>query len=70
MKNFIRPLILVSILKIVIGTLFASPETLKWFIPFVEHFTTNFGNPWEYFYNLGETMIFPYGPVMLYPLAL
>tara|TARA_B100000953_G_scaffold247709_1_gene209938 strand:+ start:696 stop:2723 length:2028 start_codon:yes stop_codon:yes gene_type:complete len=70
MKNFIRPLIFVSILKIVIGTLFASPETLKWFIPFVEHFTTNFGNPWEYFYNLGETMIFPYGPVMLYPLAL
>ena len=70
MKNFIRPLVLVSIFKIVMGLFFVSTDTAKWFMPFVEHFTTHFDNPWEYFYNQGENMIFPYGPVMLYPLAI
>jgi len=52
------------------GLFFVSTDTAKWFMPFVEHFTTHFDNPWEYFYNQGENMIFPYGPVMLYPLAI
>ena len=70
MKNFIKPLVLVSIFKIVMGFFFVSADTAKWFIPFVDHFITHFDNPWEYFYNQGENRIFPYGPVMLYPLAI
>ena len=65
-----RRIIFISLLKLLMGSLFASGDTYRWFIPFVDYFVTNFDNPWEYFYNLGENMIFPYGPVMLYPLAL
>jgi len=70
MSNFLKPIIFISLLKLLMGSLFASGDTYRWFIPFVDYFVTNFDNPWEYFYNLGENMIFPYGPVMLYPLAL
>ena len=69
MKNFIKPLIFVSILKIIVGSLFASQDARVLLMPFVDHFVTNFDNPWQYFYNLEKLNIFPYGPVMLYPLA-
>ena len=70
MQNFLKPIILISLFKILMGSFFASGDTHTWFIPFVDHFVTNFDNPWQYFYSIGETMVFPYGPIMLYPLAL
>ena len=70
MQNFLKPIIVVSLFKLLIGSFFASEDTYRWFIPFVDYFVTNFDNPWQYFYNIGEIMVFPYGPVMLYPLAL
>ena len=69
MKNFIKPLIFVSILKIILGSLFASQDARVLLMPFVDHFVTNYDNPWQYFYDLDKLTIFPYGPVMLYPLA-
>ena len=69
MKNFLKPLIFISIIKLILGSMFASQDTKILLMPFVEYFVQYFENPWEYFYNLGELIIFPYGPIMLYPLA-
>jgi hypothetical protein len=69
MKTFIKPLIFVSILKIIVGSIFASEDARMLLIPFVDHFVNNFDNPWQYFFDLNKLNIFPYGPVMLYPLA-
>lgn len=69
MKTFIKPLIFVSILKIIVGSVFASEDARMLLIPFVDHFVNNFDNPWQYFFDLNKLSIFPYGPVMLYPLA-
>ncbi len=69
MKNFLKPLILISVVKLILGSIFASQDTKILLMPFVEYFVQYFENPWAYFYNLGELDIFPYGPIMLYPLA-
>tara|TARA_Y100000768_G_scaffold378748_1_gene353548 strand:+ start:2025 stop:4052 length:2028 start_codon:yes stop_codon:yes gene_type:complete len=69
MKNFLKPLIIVSIIKLILGSMFASQDTKVLLMPFVEFFVQYFENPWEFFYYSGELTIFPYGPIMLYPLA-
>ena len=41
------------------------------FIPFINQFVLNhFQNPWEFFYALGTTRMFPYPPLMLWIMAL
>ncbi len=59
------------ILKIVIGTIFASPFLLEYFIPFVSYFTQSAGsNPYEHFTELGRPEAFPYPAGMLYILSI
>lgn len=56
-------------IKIILLFLFSSDYMLKLFIPFVEHFLSNFDNPWQYFYNNPAGVEFPYCPLMLYMLS-
>lgn len=59
------------IIKIVLGTVFASPFLLELFIPFVSHFTQSAGgNPYEHFAELNRPEAFPYPAGMLYILSL
>ncbi|MBX9830385.1 hypothetical protein K2X40_00365 [Candidatus Babeliales bacterium] len=57
-------------LKIVALVLFSSDYMQQLFVPFVQHFTHNFGNPWQYFFDCQSAVEFPYHPLMLYLLSL
>jgi uridine kinase len=69
---FAHPLFLgVLLLKLAAGSLFASKVLTDWFAPFVDYFVrSGFANPWEHFYQLGQTKAFPYPPGMLYVMSL
>jgi hypothetical protein len=56
-------------LKIALLILFSSDYVQKLFIPFIEHFLSNFDNPWQYFYKNPTGAEFPYSPLMLYVLS-
>lgn len=67
--SFNRWLLVIFLLKVVLLFLFSSDYVFKLFIPFVEHFLSNFDNPWQYFYTHASWVEFPYNPFMLYILS-
>lgn len=59
------------LLKICLGTFFASEILIELFIPFIDYFVSNgFANPYEYFFRLSNISYFPYPALMLYILSL
>jgi uridine kinase len=72
MKQFIsRNTLIVLVLKLLLGTLFASYFLRDLFIPFINYFIqSGFSNPWDHFLDKGVLKAFPYGPAMLYVLTL
>ncbi len=63
---FNKIFISVLLLKLISGTLFASHYLAGYFAPFVKYFVaSDFQNPWDYFYSIGELKAFPYPPLML-----
>ncbi|MBI5196131.1 MAG: uridine kinase [Nitrospirae bacterium] len=59
--------IIVFFFKLVLLLIFSSDFQNKLFMPFVQHFLANGGNPWQYFYETSNKPdIFPYHPLMLY----
>ncbi|MBI5417183.1 uridine kinase [Candidatus Poribacteria bacterium] len=65
----ISSIVLISIVKIYLLLFFSSDYQNKLFIPFLNHYLSNFNNPWEYFYNNPTGAEFPYHPIMLYILS-
>lgn len=61
------PIFLIALgLKLAASFFFASRYMTQFFGPFLNWFVSSgFHNPWEYFYALGQTKMFPYPPVML-----
>ncbi len=58
------------IVKILLGTFFASKFLSDSFLPFVEFYSnSNFQNPYQHFYNVGKFNIFPYPNLMLWILT-
>lgn len=55
--------------KILLLLLFSSAYQDSLFLPFIDHFLSNPGNPWQYFHTIQIDM-FPYPPLMLYIMAL
>jgi uridine kinase/putative flippase GtrA len=57
--------------KLVFAAFFASDFLTQLFVPFVQYFVENpFSNPYEHFFELGNTNIFPYPPFMLFSLGI
>ena len=55
------------LLKVVLGTLFASATLTQLFIPFLNYFISHgFANPYEQFASIGKIAHFPYPALMLY----
>ncbi len=52
--------------KTACALIFSSGYQDTLFIPFIERFISHGGNPWNFFYQLGEYNKFPYPPLMLY----
>ena len=55
--------------KILVSLFFSSGYKEIFFMPFLEHFIQNGGNPWNYFYINPVNVEFPYHPLMLYILS-
>lgn len=70
--NFpIQAVIKLTILKLLVGTFFASFFLRDLFIPFLNAFALDpTRNPWDFTYHGGIRNAFPYGPVMMYWMAL
>jgi len=56
--------------KLALLVSFSSDYQNQLFIPFVEHFTANLDNSWNYFYLSNSSVEFPYPPLMLYLLSI
>lgn len=66
-KNIIFALFLtIFIVKIIIMGLFSSEYQDKLFYPFINHFVSNGGDPWNWVYINKLHYEFPYHPLMLY----
>lgn len=58
-------------LKIALAAFFASDYLTKLFIPFLNHFVNaGFSDPYQYFFELGQTNVFPYPSLMLWLMAI
>ena len=57
-------IVLVTIFKLLLMGLFSSDYQNELFIPFLSSFIQNGGNPYQYFYEMGEVKAFPYPVVM------
>ena len=68
-NNFFLITLFAILLKIVLAGLFSSDYQEKIFIPFVDHFINNFGNPWQHYYIENREVAFPFFPLMLYFLS-
>lgn len=55
---------LITIIKLCSGTFFASHYVTGGFLPFIQHFVSTGGNPYDYFFVHG-TIVFPYPAGML-----
>lgn len=63
--------LLVLALKLIASFFFASSYLTSFFVPFLNYFVlSGFANPWEFFYRLGMTRMFPYPTVMLWLMTL
>lgn len=69
MKKYVKLFSAVVLIKFILLVLFSSDYQNKLFIPFIQHFLTNPGNPWQYFYKI-QVDKFPYPPLMLYIMSL
>ena len=58
------------VLKLIIGTFFASYFLANLFMPFVSYFVSSLQNPYSEFYLNNAAESFPYPALMLYILAL
>ena len=61
--SFMLCFFLIIILKFILSLLFSSDYQEKLFIPFVQEWIINGGNPYNYF---ADTQMFPYPPLMLF----
>jgi len=70
-KIWLSPAFLAGLaVKLAASFFFSSPYLTDLFTPFINWFVLNhFQNPWEYFYSLGMTRMFPYPDVMLWIMA-
>ncbi|MBB6048681.1 uridine kinase [Armatimonas rosea] len=60
----------VLVVKLLLGTLFASHYLRELFIPFVNYYVlSGYQDPYQHFMAQGRTDLFPYNPLMLYALA-
>ncbi|MEK3717813.1 hypothetical protein [Paenibacillus sp. FSL R7-0333] len=63
--------IIILFLKITMMFIFSSGYQEELFKPFIQYFTSQISNPWEYFYGIDYfTNPFPYPPLMLYLLSI
>jgi uridine kinase/ribulose-5-phosphate 4-epimerase/fuculose-1-phosphate aldolase len=61
------PLFLIGLIaKLYASAIFAAENFSTLFVPFVKYFTTDFTDPYSYFFNLGTLEIFPYPQLMLF----
>ncbi|MBL7196562.1 MAG: uridine kinase [Candidatus Omnitrophica bacterium] len=67
-RFYLKIFLVVLFLKLIAIAVFSSDYQNKLFIPFIEHFLSNFDNPWQYFYQI-QADKFPYPPLMLYILS-
>lgn len=70
-KNIILYLfITMLIIKLIFMGIFSSEYQDELFFPFVNHFISNFDNPWDWVYRNKLSYEFPYHPLMLYILSI
>lgn len=55
----------ISVVKLLLMCMCSSDYQNKMFIPFLSYFVTEGGNPYQYFFEIGNTSAFPYPIVML-----
>jgi len=66
-KKALHSLVLaVFLIKMVFAILFSSDYQNILFLPFVEHFISNFDSPWQFAFENKLNTDFPYQPLMLY----
>lgn len=64
-NRFLTFIFVISLLKIFLMCICSSDYQNKMFIPFLQYFVTNGGNPYQHFFEIGDTSVFPYPLVML-----
>jgi len=64
---FTNPFFLsIFLFKLLVSIFFIGELPRTYFIPFINEFVTNFGNPYELFFENNFSNAFPYPPLMLY----
>jgi uridine kinase len=68
-RNWIVFAGLLVVIKLFILASFSSGYKEELFVPFVDHFLSFGGNPWDAFYSQDSMDVFPYPPLMLFVLS-
>src|SRR5689334_21306833 len=64
-KSYFPPIFwIITAIKLIVGSLFASHYVMKGFLPFIQYFVSTGHNPYDYFFLHGKE-VFPYPTGML-----